>query len=352
MVDEKEFYDLMNQQDIINNEKINKNLMQMFEDEFVLTNVMRGYLNYLIKSNLLETLQSEDINKQISHNDAPVKKIIGFDISRHNNKSQMYFHKHTYLELDYAYRGNCSYYINNDNTVYQLKEKELCIVNQNVIHGIQTEKDEDILIKCMIPFESINLDHYNDTQNSNILKGFLSHALNKNLTNASYLVITLEDSPRIDQIIYSFLFEYVKRKQGWKQTIDNYISILFIELMRINQSSIRLVTDTAPEILNITKIINSIQKNYQSISLKDIAKDLNYHENYLSRVIKQQAKQSFRDLLSQVRLKEAEKLLLDTGLSVTEIAAKVGYLKPNYFFKLFKDHYGVTPMEYRASKIE
>lgn len=347
-MDKMELLELVNKRDMKIHEKINKNLMEALEEEFVMTNVTRRYLNYLMKSNSLGSLQNSDANELMSKNTIPIKKILGFDISKHDIKCPMYLHKHTYLELDYVYQGSCSYYIDNENTVFQLKEKQICIVNQNIVHGIKVHSNEDIIFKCMIPFDSVDLNQYKEIDKDNILKKFLIYALNEDMAHASYIVFNVEDSHLVDEIMYRFFSEFVIKSPGWKQAIDNHLSNLFIDLMRIPVSRSRMVTDISEEKLNITKVITCIKKNYQYISLKDIANDLHFHENYLSRMIKKHTNQSFRELLSQIRLKEAEKLLLNTDLTVAEIATKLGYLKPNYFYKLFKDNYGVTPMEFKS----
>ncbi len=43
------------------------------------------------------------------------------------------------------YRGSCTYYIENESTPLQLQEKELCIVNQNVIHAIEIQEEDTIV---------------------------------------------------------------------------------------------------------------------------------------------------------------------------------------------------------------
>jgi AraC-like DNA-binding protein len=53
------------------------------------------------------------------------------------------------------------------------------------------------------------------------------------------------------------------------------------------------------------------------------------------------------DLLRKARLSEAYRLLLDSDLSVSEIAYKVGFTSPSYFTKCFKDEYGKVPGEAR-----
>ena len=53
--------------------------------------------------------------------------------------------------------------------------------------------------------------------------------------------------------------------------------------------------------------------------------------------------------LRTYRLQVAQKLLLETELSVTEIASKIGYENPNKFTSAFKGMYGCSPTEFRKS---
>lgn len=345
---EEELLRVINQQDEINEKLIRENFKQMIENEFVMGNVFTRHLDYMERRATTVTEElNVDLNELIRKSGPLVKKLKDFDISKHSG--EMYLHKHTYIEVDYIYKGSCTYYIENENRVFQLKEKELCIVNQNIAHGIEKNCEEDIIIKCMIPFEYINLEQYNEVGEAS-LKKFFEHALREDLTKASYLLYDIQESEYIDELIYHMFCEYLEKGVGWRQVVKNNLSSLFIYLMQAKENQRCIVKDIEEENLNITKVLDCIRRNYQYITLKDLAKDLHFHENYLSRMIKQKNQKSFRDLLSQIRLQEAEKLLLNTNLSVTEIAAKVGYHKPNFFYKLFKEHYGVTPIEFRTSK--
>lgn len=347
MVREEELLLLIKQQEEIFRNRANTNFTQMLEEEFVVSNIFYRFLEYIEKCNSKD--KTIDFVEILNKTEAPIKKISEFNISRHDLACPLYQHKHNYIELDYVYKGSCNYYINNEERVICLKEKQMCIVNQNIVHGIETFSEEDILIKCMIPFKYIETDPSNEIGQDISMKKFLMHALNENMAKASYLVFDIIDTESMLEIMYHLFFEYMNQGMGWRQSVKNYLSILFLHLMRIPKEDIRIEKEIEEENLNITKILYYIQKNYQYITLKDIAKDLHFHENYLSRMIKQKTQQSFRVLLCQIRLKEAEKLLLNTDLSVTQIAVKVGYHKPNFFYKLFKEHYGVTPMEFRAA---
>ena len=344
---EQKLLRIVDQQNEINIIHIRGNFRKVMEEEFIMNQVFLRYLDYLEKCSEEEwkTLQLNDvINKCI----APVKKVKDFDISKHIYGST-YMHRHTYLELDYVYQGSCSYSIGNEDRTFELKEKELCIINQNVLHAIDTKSSEDIIFKCMIPFEYLVPEQFSEISSKAYLKKFFEHALQDNYTKASYLVYRIRDTEYVEELMYRLFREYLGKERGWRQMIKNSLSSLFLLLIRIGDEDLLTVRELEEENLNITKVLECIRKNYQYITLQDIAKDLHFHENYLSRMIKEHTNQNFREILSQIRLKEAEKLLKITELSVTEISLQVGYHKPNFFYKIFKEHYGMTPIDYRST---
>lgn len=68
---------------------------------------------------------------------------------------------------------------------------------------------------------------------------------------------------------------------------------------------------------------------------------------YLSRLLKQELNKTFVELLTEVRITEALKLLQDHSKTIREISKDVGYLNPNYFYKVFKKQTGMTVGEIR-----
>ena len=53
------------------------------------------------------------------------------------------------------------------------------------------------------------------------------------------------------------------------------------------------------------------------------------------------------DLVREIRLDKAEKLVVTTDKSASEIAYEVGFKESSYFGKCFKKKFGMTPLEYR-----
>ena len=83
------------------------------------------------------------------------------------------------------------------------------------------------------------------------------------------------------------------------------------------------------------------------LSVEDIGAVMNLSRVQLYRKVKALTGCSPVDLLRKARLSEAHRLLMESDLSVSEIAYKVGFTSPSYFTKCFKEEYGKVPGEVR-----
>ena len=77
-----------------------------------------------------------------------------------------------------------------------------------------------------------------------------------------------------------------------------------------------------------------------------IAKEIGISRVHLHRKLKELTNQSTRDLIRNVRLKQAANLLIYKRYSVTEVASLTGFSSITLFSRSFKELYGMTPSEY------
>ncbi len=89
---------------------------------------------------------------------------------------------------------------------------------------------------------------------------------------------------------------------------------------------------------------------FSDIRIADIARELGYHEKYLSAIFHETTGQPLKRFLIQTRLTEAERLLSDTDYTVTEVAYYLNFQNPNNFSRFFRSERGMTPQEYRKSQ--
>lgn len=87
----------------------------------------------------------------------------------------------------------------------------------------------------------------------------------------------------------------------------------------------------------------------QDISLQAIADHMYMHPVHVSRLFKMETGFNVSDYVLRLKMEQAAELLADHSLKNFEIALKLGYHNPNYFIRVFKKYYSVTPQEYRNS---
>src|SRR3954462_13057720 len=79
------------------------------------------------------------------------------------------------------------------------------------------------------------------------------------------------------------------------------------------------------------------------LSLDEIARRVASSRRQLQRSYAEIGNTTFREHLTAVRMERAGELLSTRGLTVREVAQRVGYRPPAQFAKAFRRHHGVAP---------
>ena len=83
------------------------------------------------------------------------------------------------------------------------------------------------------------------------------------------------------------------------------------------------------------------------LSLNEVADHVNHSASHFSALFSQETGQTFKDYVTEVRIKKAKELLRTSTLRAAEIADRVGYSDPHYFSAAFKKNTGLSPTEFR-----
>ncbi|KKD53571.1 MULTISPECIES: response regulator transcription factor [Paenibacillus] len=89
------------------------------------------------------------------------------------------------------------------------------------------------------------------------------------------------------------------------------------------------------------------QDKGQELSVKTIADQVYLHPVYLSKIYKAETGEGLGDYIIRMRMERALYLLKYSNKKIYEITTELGYQNPQYFSKMFKKHYGMTPHEFR-----
>ena len=87
------------------------------------------------------------------------------------------------------------------------------------------------------------------------------------------------------------------------------------------------------------------------LSLDTVCSKLGVSNSYFSSMFKKESGSSFITYLTDYRMQQAVRLLLETEEKSYEIAEHVGYEDANYFSYVFKRRYGMSPSKYRMEHI-
>lgn len=90
-------------------------------------------------------------------------------------------------------------------------------------------------------------------------------------------------------------------------------------------------------------------QTYSSLSLEQISAYAGMDKYHFSHMFKKWYGISPMQYYNGKKMEKACSLLLETDLSVDEIAEQLGYLDTGYFRKAFKNYFGITPTSYRRN---
>lgn len=83
------------------------------------------------------------------------------------------------------------------------------------------------------------------------------------------------------------------------------------------------------------------------LQVTTIAEKLNLNRSYLYKIFKEETGQSIKDYILMVKMKKSCDLLINSSLTISQIASSVGFTDPLAFSKAFKKTYQVSPLQFR-----
>jgi two-component system, response regulator YesN len=106
---------------------------------------------------------------------------------------------------------------------------------------------------------------------------------------------------------------------------------------------------SSQHILMLRNVHDYIDHHYSdsNLSLNEVASQVNLSPSHFSTVFSQETGQTFKEYLTEIRIRKAKELLRSTTLRSSEISYEIGYNDPHYFSYVFRKQTGLSPKEYR-----
>lgn len=252
-------------------------------------------------------------------------------------KNCFFWHYHPEIELVYVEAVNGIRHVGKN--ISGFTDSDLLLIGSNVPHlnfdyGIQTEcrqlvlqMQESFLQDIILPvpeFENI-----------------------KNLLERSYLGLSFSGETK-NTVVEKL--QSIKDKNSFESLVG-LIEILQIlahstEVKELNKEDTRIKWFLNDKI-RMGTIYDYIHENYdRKPNVNEVAQVVSLSTPAFCRYFKKQTNMTFTDFVNNYRINQA-KIFLLKDQSVTEVCFQVGFESLSYFNKLFKQHTGETPSEFK-----
>ncbi len=253
------------------------------------------------------------------------------------------YHSHSSLELSYVLSGTGRYLV--DGITYEVKSGDLLVCNPGVMHQSIVSNPADPTLEFVVGITDL---HFLDMPENTIV-----------LPDGGYILsLGSEIKREISRCCYEILEENASAQPGRYYLIQAQMMKMLILIFRsisghTEREAVGMAFESYSKSYVVKKIVQYLKENYsQHISLDQIAHNMYLSPVYISKIFKEKTGDSPINYLIKLRLTKARELLLEDKASIKTIASSVGYDDVYHFSKLFKKHYGISPLNFRKSMRE
>lgn len=245
-------------------------------------------------------------------------------------------HKQIVYEITYIYSGKGRFFINDKQ--YEVKKGDIIINRPGDMHEGEADTIE--------PFRFFYLGFlFSEVREEE--QELLSSI--KNILDDLKHPIAIERTS-IKEIFTKAYKEFISGDQYSRYLVKNYLMEILITTCRNFKESDK-ATSLEYEIKEeklLDRIISYIDINFEkNIRIEDIAAEFGYSSSYISHLFSKQMGISIKNYYDNKRLEKAFKLLKESGMSISDIAAKLNYKSLYSFSRAVKDKYGSAPTTIR-----
>jgi AraC-like DNA-binding protein/mannose-6-phosphate isomerase-like protein (cupin superfamily) len=220
---------------------------------------------------------------------------------------------------------------------FTLSPDEICVIPAGVPHGERVHAEE------ARPFRNLVAGFYNNTLS-------LHFAFEARPHHPDIDVIEFFDAPNLDVFLtISTCLTQTYHSQGpAREPVLKGLTMALLGLFRniVETGSGGLNSDIG-KVFRAKCLVREQFANPE-LSVQHIAGVLGCSADYLSHLFHTETKERLTHYIQRIRIQGAILALESTSLNISEIAYAGGFADPAYFARIFKQHKGVTPQEYRA----
>lgn len=147
-------------------------------------------------------------------------------------------------------------------------------------------------------------------------------------------------SKNIKRLVAVFPQSHLSCYYHAEEKLANMLNYILFELL-----DVAALQSTNEHIFRITRYID--EHITQTMSLQTISREVGLSKEYTSFIFKKEIGQTLTDYINQRKMLMAKELILKNEMSLADLSVYLGYNNYNYFSRLFKRYFDITPVKLR-----
>jgi AraC-like DNA-binding protein len=142
--------------------------------------------------------------------------------------------------------------------------------------------------------------------------------------------------------------ELQQRHDGYHEAAMAHLTLLLVDIARFASDVVEDLTVNNEPLL--AEVFGFIEAHYaQPISLQDVAAALGLTPGHLTTVVRRKTGRTVQSWITERRMAEARRMLVETDQTVAQVGRSLGYRDPVYFSRTFRQVNGTTPIDWRRA---
>ena len=256
-------------------------------------------------------------------------------------------HEHDSFESLYVVRGKARLQVGG--SVHILEAGTYCMVSPHVAHDAVAGED-CLLISISFAEQTVEQTLARLLSQDSVISDFFRSGLGG--AERGYLLFHVPNQNQFLPILRSIFHECYGQEEYARTACADYLEILLIYLLRLGDGSYEghaLERERRGAVPMLT-ILKYIQANYRTASLGEIAAAFHYEPSYLGKQIRRYTGRRYTEIIRDLRLAEAKRLLRTTDLSIEKVGEQAGFNSLIHFSRSFRAAMGVPPSAYRNAE--
>ena len=255
-------------------------------------------------------------------------------------------HRHDFIEMMYVCKGSCTHII--DGQEITVQAGEFLLLNQYSWHEIKKAEKDDISVNFVIRPEFFDKP-YTMLGFNNIITDFLINVMRKNSSQGEFLYFQVADAVPVQNLIENMVWTIFYDISNKRSSNQITMGLLFLQLLNYMDKMEAGGRKFDTEIM--ANVYRYIEDHFKEGTLSELAVEMKVDVYWLSREIKKKSGKTYKELLQEKRMQQAVYLLINSRIAVSDIIEAVGYDNTSYFYRKFKERYGISPKEYRIENM-